>query len=300
MDQIGIKRDPDAAYECRPKNAPPCGARVPIARTTCPRCRQPQRRPVAPPAAAGAPLLADCTLFDADSGRPLLLASSVSREAAGFVAAMAQEWTYESRGRPRLSGLGDRQAMFGTIQPQPLRRRYGCRRSVVARGTDPARWQAVADECHGILAKHLPTIAERNVAAAAGIADVWKWAGTGWTSGVLNHTQLLPYHRDAGNLAHSWSAMIGARSKTTGGHLYLPEYGVWIDVGHRSLVCFPGGDVTHGVTPMTVARTGWRVTAVFYGLKACASCASSEQAEIERAARRGTERAREVARARRR
>jgi hypothetical protein len=230
------------------------------------------------------------------SGAPLVLLDTVSARATGFVATLAR--TYAARntkGRPRMSGLGDRQAMFGTLAPQPVRQRYGCTRSRISRETDPDAWQAVAAECHGRLADAFPDVAAANVASAAGVADCWKWAGTGWTSGVLNLTQVLPYHRDAGNLAGSWSAMIGARSNVDGGHLYLPEFGVWLAVGHRSLLCFAGADVAHGVTPITVGRDGWRVTAVFYGLRLCRECADSHEAELARANQRSTGGARAVA-----
>jgi hypothetical protein len=232
-------------------------------------------------------------LYDGD--RPVALVASVSPSAAGFVARAGREWGPRQDGRARLSGIGDRQAMFGTLAPVPLRQRYGCSRSNIARHTDPADWRAVAIECHHVLAEALPEIASGNVDAAASIADVWKFSGTGWTSGVLNLTQLLPYHRDAGNLAHSWSAMIGTRSGVTGGHLHLPEYDAFLAVDHRSLIAFPGGDITHGVTPMHVNRTGWRVTAVFYGLRGCTACAATEAAEIARTAQRATLRARLMA-----
>jgi hypothetical protein len=281
-----------ATYRCHPKAGPGCGADVPVSSQTCRSCRRPQHRPVAPPAG---PLLSDCILIDADTRKPIGLAASVSPSAAGFVAAAARKYGPRLDSRARLSGIGDRQAMFGTLAPVPLRQRYGCTRSAVARDTDVASWRAVAIELHAILGTHLPDVAAGNVYAARNVADIWKFPGTGWTSGVLNLTQLLPYHRDAGNLAESWSAMIGARSKVDGGHLYLPEYDVTLDVGHRSLVAFPGATITHGVTPMSVGRGGWRVTAVFYGLRGCVACADTESAEIARIAARATARARIMA-----
>jgi hypothetical protein len=281
-----------AEYMCSPKSAPSCGTMIPVAKSTCPSCRLGQVRPVASPPMT--PPLADCVLVD-DDGTPLALCAQVSASAAGFVAAAARRWSPRLDSRARLSGIGDRQAMFGTLAPVPIRQRYGCTRSAIARKTDPEQWAQIAGELHGLLAAHVPAVAEANVKAAAGVADIWKFPGTGWTSGVLNLSQLLPFHRDAGNLTHSWSAMIGARSKVDGGHLYLPEYGVTLAVGHRSLVAFPGGDITHGVTPMVVGRGGWRVTAVFYGLRGCVECEPNESDEIARIGARATERARIMA-----
>lgn len=260
---------------------------------TCPRCGRRQTRPVAP-VPAGEPI-SNAVLFY--EGKPLVLVAEVSAKSAGFVAQMARKWAViNTRGRPRLSGIGDRQKMVGTLAPQPLRQRYGCRRSMVSRGTDPSDWLQVVQECHEVFARHLPTQAALNAACADSVAPLWKWEGTGWTSGVLNLTQVLPYHRDSGNLVGSWSAMIGARSSgVTGGHLYLPEFDAVLGVGHRSLICFPGAEVTHGVTPMSVAREGWRVTAVFYGLKGCIPCLPDELEELERASKRSTERARIIA-----
>lgn len=293
MNRVDVTRL-DATYRCRPKHARSCGAVVVVSRQTCPNCHEQQRRPTAP-AALEADLLRDCVLYDGD--RPLAFVGSVTRETAGLVAAAATRWGDKMDGRARLSGIGDRQAMFGTLAPVPLRQRYGCTRSAIARSTDPDAWTRVARELHAALRTALPHVAAHNVDVAAPIADIWKFPGTGWTSGVLNLTQVLPYHRDAGNLAHSWSAMVGARAGVDGGHLHLPEYGVTLAVDHRSLIAFPGGDVTHGVTPMKVSRLGWRVTAVFYGLRGCIPCAATEPEEIARTAGRATARARAMAEA---
>jgi hypothetical protein len=228
-------------------------------------------------------------IVDADTGAPLALLDTVSPAAAGFVATVARDYAgRNTSGRPRMSGLGDRQAMFGTLAPQPIRQRYGCSRSQISRETDTGTWVQIAAECHAKLAAAFPEVAEANVQAAAEVADCWKYEGTGWTSGVLNLTQVLPYHLDAGNLPGSWSAMIGARSGVAGGDLYLPEYGVWLGVGNRSLLCFPGADISHGVTPIVVPRGGWRVTAVFYGLRKCRECADSHEAELARSQARAT------------
>ena len=282
----------DATYRCNPKDGPSCGAEVPVGKVTCPACRKGQVRPNAPIPTGR--LISNAVLYD--DGTPVALVTSVSKEAAGFLTAMTK-WAHDEVAGPsqapgsvpRLSGIGDRQRMFGTLAPQPLRKRYGCRRSHVTRGTDPDAWAEVAAEAHGILEAALPDVAARNVALADPIGEPWKFPGTGWTSGVLNLTQLLPFHRDAGNLAGSWSGMVGARSAVDGGHLYLPEYDLTLEVGNRSLICFPGGMVTHGVTPMTVKRGGWRVTAVFYGLRGCLACAATEAEELTRMDRRATE-----------
>lgn len=293
MQRIDVERVGVGTFTCSPRTAPSCGAAVPMTAVTCPECKTRQTRPIAP-VPAGQPISNAILYHD---GKPLVLVAEVSAGAAGYVAQMARKWAIiNTKGRPRLSGIGDRQKMVGTLAPQPLRQRYGCRRSMVSRGTEPEDWLAVAQECHAVFAEHLGEQAAANAQTADAVAPIWKWEGTGWTSGVLNLTQVLPYHRDSGNLAGSWSAMIGARSSgVTGGHLYLPEFDAVLGVGHRSLICFPGAEVTHGVTPMTVAREGWRVTAVFYGLKGCASCLPDEAAELERASKRSTDRARIIA-----
>lgn len=294
MQRLDLTRaEPAPTYVCHPRAAGPgCGAEVPVSLTRCPRCKTVQQRPLAP--VSGGDVITNAVLYDA--GRPVALVAEVGPEAAGFIATQARSFAgRNTRGRPRLSGLGDRQAMFGTLQPQPLRQRYGCTRSQVARKTNPAAWLAVATECHAILADALPQVAAHNLDVASGVAECWRWAGTGWTSGVLNLTQVLPYHRDSGNLAGSWSAMIGARSSgVDGGHLYLPEYDVTLGVGNRSLICFPGADVVHGVTPLTVGANAWRVTAVFYGLRGCLECEPSLEAEMARASARATVRARAI------
>lgn len=263
---------------------------------TCPACHNSQVRHV-----ASEPdethLLRDCILMDADTNLPIALVASVSQQAAGWVAAAARSNIKGTPGyRARLSGMGDRSTVFGTLAPQALRKRYGCQRSAVSRSTPPERWQTLATECAERFHDHLPLEARVTRDAANDIGKDWKWAGTGWTSGVLNLTQLLPYHKDSGNLPGAWSAMVGARSLVTGGHLHLPEYDVTLAVDHRSLICFPGGEVVHGVTPIHVRTGGWRVTCVFYGLNAVRRCAPCAEQELARSRTDATRRARAVGR----
>lgn len=302
MQRLDVHRLEGVGARCFPRDRASCGGVVPYAATTCPDCKQRQNRTA--PEVNPADLLHDVMLHDADTGEPIALATRVSAHAAGFVSNLgAQFANIKIRSatshipQPRLSGLGDRQAMFGTVKPMPLRRRYGCRRSEMTRATNADDWLAVTGELQSTLAQHLPAVAARNIELAEPIADIWKWDGTGWTSGVVNYTQRLPYHRDAGNLRGSWSAMIGARSAATGGHLHLPDYGVTIAVDNRSLLCFAGGDIAHGVTPMVVRPTGFRVTAVFYGLSGVKPCAPTYEAERIRGAQRSTDAARLMAKA---
>ncbi len=112
---------------------------------------------------------------------------------------------------------------------------------------------------------------------------------TAWTSGVVNRTSKLPYHRDRGNFP-VWSAMPVVRRGVTGGHLHLPEYGATIACRDGWAVFFGGWQLVHGVTPMRLtAPDGYRYSIVYYSLRAMRDCATTavetRQAWAKRTAR---------------
>ena len=112
----------------------------------------------------------------------------------------------------------------------------------------------------------------------------WLIAGSPYTSGVINNSAALPYHKDSGNLIGSWSAMLSIRKNMNGGHLHLPEYGVTFGIPDRSVTIFNGQALWHGVTPMIAAKKdAYRFTIVWYAKKKICQCGCAKD-EANRAA----------------
>lgn len=247
-------------------------------------------------------LTGDAVIIDADTGDPVAAMIGLTGQAAPMTATLGRllhrtkvpwaDFTPNTRlGSARLSGIKYPNATFGTVAPAPLRRRYGCRyASLHAERPDimalladiyPQAWQQFKAV--------LPDPADATMStAAAAVHDDWRFCGTPWTSGIINHTAALPYHRDSGNLPGTWSAMIMCKRGCTGGELHLPEYGTILEVPDKSLCIFDGQATWHGVTPFTLRNSeSYRFSTVMYAKQACKECGPAH-AEAARAAEEAT------------
>lgn len=190
----------------------------------------------------------------------------------------------------RLSGIRYPLRTFGFTEPKPLRRRYGCAASSFYE--DHPATAALLDDVSGewwkLLQEHVPAVAERQLEVMAAIHPDWWLGGAPWTSGIINKTSALSYHRDAGNLKNTWSVMLTLRRHMNGGALYLPEWDFAFAVPDGSLIMFEGQTYWHGVTPFHPTRAdAWRYTLVWYAKAGIRSCGCRAD-EAHRAAVRAT------------
>lgn len=244
------------------------------------------------------------TLVDAESGRIVAVqlvlgddGEDLRREIARWLR-LGVEWTdgnkptaKEHAGGGRLSGIRYANRVFGNLAPSPLRKRWG------ASSTDTTSKypelnalldQMVADEWEKFNTAAPEDAAAHDELVRADIDADWLLADAPFTSGIINNTAALPYHRDKGNIAGSWSAMVAIRKNVGGGGLDLPEYGITLGVPDSSLTLFDGQGTWHGVTPLTNERSNaYRFTLVSYaksGFVGIGGCAEN----IETAKRRAT------------
>jgi hypothetical protein len=197
-------------------------------------------------------------------------------------------------GGARLSGLGNLHRVFGTIAPVFQRSRYGCSYSTFnneypdiyssLRHMTRVAWKTLEQE--------LPQQAEEHHRLVSEAINKDWWIGdVPFTSGIINNTAALPYHRDKLNIKGSLSAMLCLRSKVGGGHLDLPEYGVTLGIPDGSLTMFDGQKAWHGVTPLVNERPdAYRFTIVWYAKSECKICGCAKD-EAQRAAQKATDRA---------
>jgi Oxygenase domain of the 2OGFeDO superfamily len=273
-----------------------CGALIPFAPTSaCPVCGQRQVRAHAPKPGPDAVIIdRDVAIIDADTGEVVVAYVVAAESIASRLAAGLRHVRWDSdiytavNTTTRLSGMAVTHVTFGYQPPQPVRRRYGCSRSQF-NSTYPEAMDALADFCR--LAEHTfriqaPDVYDRTAKAVhETIAPAWRIAGTPWSSGIINQTAALPYHRDRSNIPKSWSAMLGCRSGVDGGLLHLVDYDVHLAVAHGSISIFDGQSVTHGVTPLHMAKPhAYRYTAVTYAKSAMGVCCPDPTQEVRRAA----------------
>ena len=187
----------------------------------------------------------------------------------------------------RLSGIVSSNRVFGTLEPNKLRRRYGCTSAMLDQeNPELTHLLGKISLSNFELFKEIDSqrAAEHERIVRNEIHPDWLIAGSPFTSGVINNSAALPYHKDSGNLIGSWSAMLAIRKNTNGGNLHLPEYGVTLAIPDRSVTIFNGQALWHGVTPMIAAKKdAYRFTIVWYAKKKICQCGSVKD-EVSRAA----------------
>lgn len=199
---------------------------------------------------------------------------------------------FECAAVTRNANYSTRSTTFGYSPRAAINRREGCQASAFAR--DETDRQLVLDDTARVLARMLaeidPDTAARDRDTLAVIQRDWFLGEQElWTSGVINQSSTLPYHRDRFNFP-TWSAMPVLRRGMDGGHLHIPEYDAVIACRDGHAVFFPGHDLVHGVTPMRPrARDGYRYSIVYYALRGMKDCHTAAE-ETAHARRRRTER----------
>jgi hypothetical protein len=197
-------------------------------------------------------------------------------------------------GGARMSGIKYPNRTFGTTAPSPMRRRLACVYAQMHQQYPEISRiiHLLADSAWKILQEEAPQESiEASEDVYAGIHGDWLMADTPWSSGIINHTASLAYHKDRGNINNSWSAMYVVRRNLQGGYLHMPEYSVAFACEDKDLIMFNGQDVWHGVTPIEKKLTGdtpYRFSIVYYAKSACKVCLSNKE-EILRAQKQATE-----------
>ena len=164
----------------------------------------------------------------------------------------AADYPWSPSGLKRLgSGANYRGAAFGSVEARSIRRRMGTAGSafgyqnpafaVVMEALVARAWMRLEDLCPDMY---------QAIDSAPKALPAWRIHNTPFTSGVINATVCLPYHRDRGNVQNTGSVMWVSRKHITGGHLHIPELDVVVDCDHGALLVFYGELFWHGVTLM--------------------------------------------------
>jgi hypothetical protein len=158
-----------------------------------------------------------------------------------------------------------------------FQRRESCRPTTLA-GEQPnehAVLIAFAEKFAKMFKEFAPDVYEHDVEALkeAGLENEWRMTDDAlWTSGVVNKSSTLPYHRDGFNFA-TWSAMPVIRRDMKGGYLNFPAYNITCSCRDGWVLFFAGYKYVHGVTPMTpVKKDAYRYSIVYYALRGMKDC----------------------------
>lgn len=227
-------------------------------------------------------------VVDADSGEAIayvLRPELPSNLRAAFLA-----YPMDSTLRANI-GVKNVSRVFGYGGRQPMLQRYACA-PCGGYKLAPGPHAVIADTTADVLAAAVrdadPDRADHDAAVVRErVLPDWRMGESWWTSGVLNHTSPMPYHRDGNNLK-AWSAMVTLRRGVRGGHLHLPEYDLTLPCRDGDVTWFPGWGLVHGVTPLHRTGNGYRFSAVYYAVRTMAHCLPPDE-EIEHAKRARTE-----------
>jgi hypothetical protein len=177
----------------------------------------------------------------------------------------------------RASGIDNLSRTFGMAPRKAQHQRESCR---------PTSLAADAPDEHAVLVRFAKKFADMykefapdlfakdaQVLESAGVSDEWKMTDDAlWTSGVVNKSATLPYHRDGFNF-ETWSAMPVVRRSMGGGYLNFPEYGLTCSCRDGWVTFFAGYKYVHGVTPMTPKTPdAYRYSVVYYALRGMKDC----------------------------
>ncbi len=229
------------------------------------------------------PLRGPVTVVDAATGEPALVVAKLG-DPAGLRAQLQKldaSLAREFSKRARRAGFSYRSTVYGFGARNPLRQRYGCAPCALNLERPPlaAELDGLADTSAAMLREAAPSCYRRQEEIIQPVRPEWRLPGGLFTSGIINFTSSLPYHRDANNFRGSWSAMLCLRHGIRGGALHVPEYGVWLAVEDRSVTMFCGSDLWHAVTPLHPVKTvpdRYRYTIVQYAVAGMSACLSPD------------------------
>jgi hypothetical protein len=175
----------------------------------------------------------------------------------------------------RASGTRNASRTFGFTTRSAVLQREACTPTSLAWESPDA--QITLNETARVLGEYLreqlPEVFENDMKQLEQVLPEWRMTEDAlWTSGVINQSSALPYHRDGSNF-DTWSAMPVVRRGMDGGNLHMPEWDITINCRDGWALWFNGHAHVHGVTPMSPrAKDGYRYSIVFYAKRGMKDC----------------------------
>ena len=175
----------------------------------------------------------------------------------------------------RASGTKNASRTFGMTTRSAVLKREACTPTSLSWEAPEAQMvlNETAEVLGGYLRDQLPEVFDNDMKILEQILPEWRMTEDSlWTSGVINQSSALPYHRDGSNF-DTWSAMPVIRRGMDGGDLHMPEWDITINCRDGWALWFNGHAHVHGVTPMkTRSKDGYRYSIVFYAKRGMKDC----------------------------
>lgn len=213
-------------------------------------------------------------LVDADTGKPILALDAFPEDSLGAFRRAVLDIP-QNTSVLRTSGQRNTARTIGFLPRAAFIQARGSCRVCATSYEAPEAHRFLCDSAStlwAMMSDRVPAGTEATARAAEQILPDWRLGDTAWTSGIVNKTSALMYHRDRNNGIGAWSAMVVVRRNTRGGHLHLPEYDVVIPCRDGAVVMFPGPEIVHGVTPIDIRPDGYRYSVVYYSVAKMAHC----------------------------
>lgn len=213
-------------------------------------------------------------VIDKDTKEPIVAYLPIERELVKKLRWAVLNINYGTTTRMG-SGLTNKSRTFGMAPRKPAARRESCRPYSLSL-EQPAEHKVITDlslDLADMMYSVFPEVVEHDRALLDAVAKDWRMTDDSmWTSGVINKSSELPYHRDGFNF-DTWSVMPVIRKGMSGGHLEMPEYDVTVGCRDGYVVMFCGKKWVHGVTPMVnTLPDGYRYSIVYYALQGMKDC----------------------------
>ena len=225
-------------------------------------------------------ITAPARLVDADTGE---VVASLFEAPAGHAELRRALRRVKCGLADRTSGMFTRARTFGAMPRRPLRQNF-CNRASLD-NQQPAEFEVLerwGEKASAIVRSAWPDAWERSEAFVQSIPREWTLSGEIFTSGIVNQTTALRYHRDRGNFKDNVSAMYVFKRDCDGGHLVLPEYRVALAFDKPSILVFEGQNVVHGVSPLRLrSNLGYRYSLVYFAMKGLLKCGTCSE-ELDR------------------
>lgn len=163
--------------------------------------------------------------------------------------------------------------IIGSVPPKPhMRRPYATKSSVHAVTSARTFVKAMVmagRESLKIIEQVSPEIYQTHKAAVESrVPEEWRFADL-FTSSISNYNIAAAVHRDNLNVKGAVNVIITKRRNSTGGNLYVPDYGVTLNSCDNSMLVYPAWRNMHGVTPIKPTHPGgYRNSLVWYALDA--------------------------------
>lgn len=166
--------------------------------------------------------------------------------------------------------------IIGAVPPKPnMRRDYPTMSSVHNHKSASIFIKAMLKACYEaeeIIKSVDVELFNRQIDIIKNTPEKWRF-GRLFTSSISNYNISANCHIDRANLKNTVNVIITKRNSSSGGNLFVPDYGACINQEDNSMLVYPAWKSLHGVTPIIQRnKDGYRNSLVFYPLKAFEKC----------------------------